>query len=64
MVALSGKIGFIKVILLRQRWKPGDMPKAVDFIRSHMFTGLNPGDSVGYFGGGGGNQILNTDMIC
>ena len=52
MVALSGKIGFIKVILLRQRWKPGDMPKAVDFIRSHMFTGLNPGDSVGYFKGG------------
>lgn len=46
---LVKNIGFIKVILLRQRWKSVDMPKAVDFNLIQMFIGPNPGNSVFYY---------------
>lgn len=38
--------GFIKVILLGQRWKSVDMPKAVDFNLIQMLIGPKPGNSV------------------
>lgn len=51
MVAIDEKIGSIKVILLRQRWKSVDIPKAIDFMLMQMFTGRNTGDSVLYYKG-------------
>lgn len=39
---LVRNIGFIEVILLRQRWKSVNMPNAVDFNLIQMFIGLNP----------------------
>lgn len=51
MVDISEKYRFHKSNTIETRWKSVDMPKAVDFIFIQIFAGLNPGDSVWYWGG-------------
>lgn len=52
MVDISEKHRFHKSNTIETRWKSVDMPKALDFIFIQIFTGLNPGDSVWYWGKG------------